>query len=86
MLSRIIMSLCNKYLIRFELLKIEYWIDETVQVTEKVLKVYSCESLMHRLIKITDRTVDFVFLRLTSFSFTITLRHKSKGIRVVGVE
>ena len=34
----------------------------------------------HRLIKIKDRTLDFVFLRIRGILFTITLRQRPKGI------
>ena len=34
----------------------------------------------HRLINITDRTLDVVFSRFRGFSFTKTLRQKPKGI------
>ena len=37
--------------------------------------------MAHRLIKITDRTLNVVFLRFRGFSFTITQRQYPKGVR-----
>ena len=41
------------------------------------------EVLNHRLIKITDGTLDAVYSRFLSISFTITLMQKPKELRVV---
>ena len=38
-------------------------------------------SFNQRLIRITDKTLDVVFSRFRGFSFTITLRQKSKGVK-----
>ena len=38
------------------------------------------DKVIHRLIKITDRTLDVVFSRFRGFSFTITLSQKPKGV------
>ena len=38
------------------------------------------ECKKHRLIKITDRSLNVVFSRFICFSFTITLRPKPKGV------
>ena len=40
----------------------------------------SRDDFMHRLIKITDRTLDVIFSRFRGFSFTITPRQKPKGV------
>ena len=51
------------------------------------LNSWSLHSFSHRLSKITDRTLDVVFSRFSSISFTITLRQKPKGVtRIIWVK
>ena len=41
---------------------------------------FTLAQCVHRIIKITDRTLDVVFSRLRGFLFTITLRQTPKGV------